>query len=507
MKETTGAWLIVFLAALLLLPPGGSGPLAGFTVSSQKEMGPLKNGGNPGTLSDVEIERVAKIQSRHEKEIMRLTGVQGIGIGMRDRQSAFLVLVDKNLPRPVIPAQIEGVPTQIKLVDKIIAHNGGCGCVGPPRCHSDQVPLPTTMGTSTSDDQSCYSCTLGFVACRNGVRGYVTNHHCNRDANCESTGTFNHYERSRGDNGCNLASLIGTTGYVAPFSSNVDASFIASSALQSSPMTRDINLAPSTRPGNPTLDQCIQKVGRTSGRTFGRIIGVNVSVNVSGYCAGIIGFPGQVVYQADAACGTCENGDCVVSVSGDSGSPVLDLNNQIVALNFAGGGDCAAPANNVGVGNPIASVLSALNAVLGESCAPATGCCVTMAVAGTPQETSTLATFYEFRDQVLSQTPKGREYIRLYYDNSAEATALMLRNLGLLLGVRQMIGRFTPVARDMVAGKPVIVTQRDLNDVDQFLNTISDLRVSQKFRSAIDRVRRDLQDPGIQAQFSVGVSH
>lgn len=73
---------------------------------------------------------------------------------------------------------------------------------------------------------------------------------------------------------------------------------------------------------NPTMDLKVQKSGRTTGYTTGKIVGLNATIYV-GYDMGTVKFVDQILTTD-------------MSKGGDSGSLVLDMNNNIVGLLFAG---------------------------------------------------------------------------------------------------------------------------------------------------------------------------
>jgi len=75
--------------------------------------------------------------------------------------------------------------------------------------------------------------------------------------------------------------------------------------------------------GTPTMQMAVQKSGRTTGHTTGKIIGLHARVRVS--------YGGGVVRTFK---------DCVISTAmargGDSGSLLIDMDNNVVGLLFAG---------------------------------------------------------------------------------------------------------------------------------------------------------------------------
>jgi hypothetical protein len=70
-----------------------------------------------------ELERVKQVQARHEKELMKLPGVVGVGIGSDAGRLVLQVLVDQTArKKPKLPAEIEGIPVKVVPTGKIVAH-------------------------------------------------------------------------------------------------------------------------------------------------------------------------------------------------------------------------------------------------------------------------------------------------------------------------------------------------------------------------------------------------
>jgi hypothetical protein len=358
------------------------------------------------------------------------------------------------------------------------------------------------MGVSTSTDQGCFAGTLGFKACdpATGIPGYVSNNHVAAGDPCEN-GSVGLEQLHRGtfDAGCVNTTRIGTLNKRViinfPGPNLVDAAFVKSHDSQTQKAILDIG-EPTSTPGTPTLNQCVQKSGRTTGLTFGRIDAVNLTVNVGGYCGGTAQFQQLIRYAPDLTCGPCANLPCsTMSAPGDSGSPVLDLNNNIVGLNFAGNGF-------QGFGATIQNVLSGLGLTLDlAQCA----CPATTAVEGTATAESTLNTLHVLRDNVLARNRRGRRYIQLYYQNAEEANSILLTDFGLLLRTQELLDRFMPAIHSVAAERAVTLRQADIEEIDQFLADIS-VGSSRRMQSAIGEIRRDLQNSATLAQFGVRVT-
>jgi hypothetical protein len=101
------------------------------------------------------------------------------------------------------------------------------------------------------------------------------------------------------------------------------------------------------------VGQVVRKNGRTSSCTEGTVTGINMTipVNYEGTC-GTATFTNQIMVSPTAPSTT-------FGAAGDSGSPIVDGNNNAVALLFAGDN-----INGTAFGNPIGAVLDALNVSL-----------------------------------------------------------------------------------------------------------------------------------------------
>jgi S1-C subfamily serine protease len=93
--------------------------------------------------------------------------------------------------------------------------------------------------------------------------------------------------------------------------------------------------------GNVAVGTAIQKTGRTTGYTRGSVTAINATVNVNFGSNGTARFINQIITTA-------------MSSPGDSGSLVLDMNDNAVGLLFAG-------SNVATIINPISAVMNSLN--------------------------------------------------------------------------------------------------------------------------------------------------
>ncbi|MDQ3399231.1 MAG: S1 family peptidase, partial [Deinococcota bacterium] len=139
-----------------------------------------------------------------------------------------------------------------------------------------------------------YYCTIGFIAVRNGVRGFVTNSHCTGDQ-LKVTGMK--FRQGPNQN----SSIIGTeTAEAKTFACGSnrcrysDSAFVRITSGKSSlgkiaylqryydPYAQITDNYTVTGTGNAIVGQTLVKVGRTTGETYGRVSQTGVTVNTGG---------------------------------------------------------------------------------------------------------------------------------------------------------------------------------------------------------------------------------
>jgi len=321
--------------------------------------------------NEAEVAKAMAVQNAYQAPILATEGVQGIGIGETNGALAILVLVDNTNSAAQVPPILDNLPVNVRVVGSIHA----VPCAG--NISSNAFPLPVPLGVSGGNallfGGCCASGTIGFKVRDNttGFIGWISNNHVvgHGTDGCPSTAPIGTVEYQPGSVDatptCGTAQNIGTLSRVIPidFSGGdnvVDAGFVQSTDLA---ISSDIlNLGPQVNNVVPAfVGQVVRKNGRTSDCTEGTVVGINMTIDVnyseSAPCATTCGtatFTNQIMYSPTAP-------STAMSEPGDSGSPVVDANNNAVALNFAGD-----DLGN-GYGNPIGSVLSALNVSLASS--------------------------------------------------------------------------------------------------------------------------------------------
>ncbi len=313
--------------------------------------------------------RAIAIQAANEPALFATEGVKGVGIGVSGGSLSLLVLVDTTNNAAQLPPSLDGLPVNVQVVGSI--HAGLCGASNPQIAYPLPVPLGVSGGNAVLFGGCCASGTIGFKVRDNsiGTIGWISNNHVvgHGTDGCPSTAPIGtpEYQPGSVDTGCNPGQSVGTLARTIPINFTggdnlVDCGFVQSSDLDVSDII--LNLGPQINNVVPAfVGQSVQKNGRTSDCTEGTVTGINLTINVdyseTTPCATTCGtatFTNQVEYSPTPPSTT-------MSVPGDSGSPVVDADNNAVALNFAadGIGD--------GFGNPIGAVLAALNVSLAST--------------------------------------------------------------------------------------------------------------------------------------------
>lgn len=209
-----------------------------------------------------------------------------------------------------------------------------------------------------------FLCTLGFVADRGGVRGFVTNSHCtNTQGGVE--GTVYHQQSASGTTnrvGQEIADPTYFTGGQCPAGRRCrfsDSSFarvphpsgpavttargsIARPAVGSFTWN-GVDTFTITAEAAPVVGQAVTKVGRTTGRTSGTIQQTCANFNVSG----------STITQL------CQSRASFTSAGGDSGSPVFRItalpNVTLVGIHWGSGG-VFSPITGIQMGGELGAV-------------------------------------------------------------------------------------------------------------------------------------------------------
>lgn len=326
-----------------------------------------------------------------QDDLLRRPGITAVDVGpkivagKRTDQMAIRVFVAEKkkrvAPDEKIPEAIEGIKTDViqmsfklnvermrQLDVSLMADTtryttlrGGIG-IGPCRAiflEPPEVPAPGNF---------VFVGTLGAMVRDNGTgdRMMLTNFHVAAVNNAWSAGDTI-AQPSRVDGGTCPADVVGTleraviTGTTAGNGPGVDGAVIRISDRPSRCEIVDIGVVRGTN--TATLGMAVRKRGRTTGLTHGTVDSIDLTVSVPyGDGIGTILLDDQIGIDADTVQSPA------FGLGGDSGSVVVDANNRVLGLYFAGNNEQRDAAGNVimpegvfGIANPIAAVEAALN--------------------------------------------------------------------------------------------------------------------------------------------------
>jgi hypothetical protein len=111
-----------------------SGPHGIFDTDTAARIAPVVDTFAVSSLSSQELARAKTVQGAHVSALMKLTGVQGVGITSSadsPGEAALMIFVIRGVPRSVLPAAIDGLRTRIRESSRFAAGNrGGESSVG-----------------------------------------------------------------------------------------------------------------------------------------------------------------------------------------------------------------------------------------------------------------------------------------------------------------------------------------------------------------------------------------
>ena len=319
------------------------------------------------------VEKTLIVKSLHVGEIMKLKNVVGAGVGYKvtavgpTDELSVVVAVERKLPKAqlnpadLVPAELDGVRTDVIETGRLRAF------------------WPAQPGSSIAHAESTAG-TFGCLVQRNGERLILSNNHVLALTNQAAIGDpiLQPGPADGGTSADKIATLLdfvpidfGDTAPDCPIANSVAAILNrlaevsgSSHRLQAKKLTEGVNRvdAALARPLSPdlvrsdileigvptgaaeaTLGARVKKRGRTTGLTTGYIQTIDMTVQID-YNGPIATFHGQLMATP-------------MSQPGDSGSAVLDQQNRVVGLLFAG-------SDRSTMINPIHEVLQALNVTI-----------------------------------------------------------------------------------------------------------------------------------------------
>jgi len=305
------------------------------------------------------------VQTANQGALLASDGVFGVGVGETNGSLAIAVFVDSTNRAAQLPPVLDDLPVSLRVLGPI--HALACSGLNPRAAYPLPVPLGVSGGNAIPlTGGGCASGTIGFKVRDNlsGAIGWIGNNHVvGNGANlCPGTAPLGtpQYQPGPIDTtpACSIGQLVGTLSRFVPIDFSgadnlVDGGFVVSSDAAVS--SEILNLGPQVNNVVPAfIGQVVQKNGRTTACTEGTVSAVNATVNImyDGATCTLATFTNQVVVSPTAP-------SLAFAAAGDSGSPIVDANNNAVALLFAGNAT-----TGDGIGNPIQGVLSALNVSL-----------------------------------------------------------------------------------------------------------------------------------------------
>lgn len=315
-------------------------------------------------------EEISRVKREQEEDLLKLPNVTGVFTdyktvgGQRTEQLSIVVTVRKKKDVPksqAVPKEINGIPTDVieeeivpmvgVLLDEIAPAidtatyatlEGGIS-IGPCRSVFLEPPEVPSAGNYV------FVGTLGCIV-RDNLTSQpmmLSNFHvmCINDAWAVGDTMT---QPSRVDGGSCPGGIVGTLAR-AQLTSSVDAAVSDVSGRPTSCSIVDIGDINGTATASVGL--AVRKRGRTTELTHGSVVATDYTTSVDyGDGLGVVTLTNQIRIMNDATQSSSFGN------KGDSGSVVVNAGNEVVGLYFAGN-----VSGTVGVANPIAAVLSALN--------------------------------------------------------------------------------------------------------------------------------------------------
>jgi hypothetical protein len=296
------------------------------------------------------LTKALDVQGRYTDRLLRLQGVVGTAVGLGSNGQAVVLLYTKVPDVQGLPASLEGVPVsavvtgEIRAVPTVTdapAELSSGVHVDPTASFSRPVPI----GVSTGSQGECSVGTIGARVKSGNATYALSNNHLYALENTAPLGS-KVLQPGRADLNC----ASGSTAVLGPLSkfvpiqfstsakNRVDAAIAAATTANLSRSTpSDGYGTPSATIASATLNQVVQKYGRTTGLTTGTVVGLNGIFDVY-YASGAARFVGQITIKSRGQ----------FSRPGDSGALIVDADRRPIGLLFAGTNSGYTFANQIG---------------------------------------------------------------------------------------------------------------------------------------------------------------
>lgn len=303
------------------------------------------------------INVIRSIKEKKEDELLALAGVTGVDIGpklvkgKRTAETAIRIYVEKkkkNVSKTqAIPSSIDGVKTDVIEAKFELHHRLAVEELKPHADTGTYNPLVggISIGPCSAVDGFVFTGTLGCMVKdrTTGQMMMLSNYHVMAEK--WSVGETQ-CQPSLVDTGSCPSDVVGSL-VRSVLSEKVDGAVASITARSHQCRIHEIGSVKGK--GLAAENMNVRKRGRTTGLTHGIVDSIDATVNVP-YDDGVHTLKNQILINVDSS-QSSEFG-----LGGDSGSVVVDPNNKVVGLYFAGTGDGA-----IGVANPIDAALDELN--------------------------------------------------------------------------------------------------------------------------------------------------
>jgi hypothetical protein len=323
--------LLSIIIALTGLALSNCGP------DSLEPAGPLA-GSDLALTQPPNLTQALAAQARYTDRLLRLKGVVGTAVGLGSNGQAEVQLYTEVPGVAGLPASLDGVPVSVVVTGEIRAVPIVTDAPADisTGVHVDPTGLfsrPVPIGVSTGNQGECSTGTIGARVKSGNATYALSNNHLYALENTAPLGS-EVLQPGRADLNCGSGSnaVLGPLSKFVPIQFSTSAKNRVDAAIA---VATPENLArstpfdgygtPSTTIISASLNQTVQKYGRTTGLTTGIVVGLNTVVNV-GYTSGTARFIGQITIKSRGQ----------FSRAGDSGSLIVDTNRRPVGLLFAG---------------------------------------------------------------------------------------------------------------------------------------------------------------------------
>jgi hypothetical protein len=334
------------------------------------------------------VSKIRPIKQTAEADLLKRKGVTGVDIGkkivkgQKTDELSIRVYVEKKkdvAKKEMIPNKIEGIKTDV--IERKFVLNPRLQRVADIQLMEDTAAYDTLRGGISigpcrsiyfdADEAACQGLaapgwyifvgTLGAFVRDNDTNALMmlSNFHVMCVNDQWSVGDTI-AQPSRVDGGNCPADVVGAI-QRASLGGQVDCAVASHTDREASCSIVDIGFVAGSE--DAAVDMAVRKRGRTTELTHGTVDTVDLTVTLD-YCDGLgsVTLTDQVGIEYDPAQSP------TFGISGDSGSVVLNENNNVIGLYFAGtqevvddSGNVIEPEGAYGVANPIGAVLDALN--------------------------------------------------------------------------------------------------------------------------------------------------